>query len=85
MAESAVLFVLALSHNLVRKDRLVRQGRWEESTRPLGRGPRGRVIGSVGYGGIARGASPVAWVRSGPPVGLRPNGFSRTASRQASN
>jgi phosphoglycerate dehydrogenase-like enzyme len=54
MAESAVLFVLALSHNLVRKDRLVRQGRWEESTRPLGREPRGRVIGSVGYGGIAR-------------------------------
>jgi phosphoglycerate dehydrogenase-like enzyme len=54
MAESAVLLVLALSHNLVRKDRLVRQGKWAESTRPLGREPRGRVIGSVGYGGIAR-------------------------------
>jgi phosphoglycerate dehydrogenase-like enzyme len=54
MAESAVLLVLALSHNLVRKDRLVRQGRWAESTKPLGREPRGRTIGSVGYGGIAR-------------------------------
>jgi len=54
MAESAVLLVLALSHNLVRKDRLVRQGKWAESTRPLGREPRGRVIGSVGFGGIAR-------------------------------
>lgn len=54
MAESAVLLVLALSHHLVRKDRLVRHGKWAESTKPLGREPRGRVIGSVGYGGIAR-------------------------------
>ena len=54
MAESAVLLVLALSHNLVRKDRLVRQGKWAESTRFLGREPRGRVIGSIGFGGIAR-------------------------------
>jgi phosphoglycerate dehydrogenase-like enzyme len=54
MAESVVLFVLALSHHLVRKDRLVRRGLWAESTRPLGREPRGRVIGSVGFGGIAR-------------------------------
>ena len=36
IAESIVLFVLALSHNLVRKDRLVREGKWVESTRMLG-------------------------------------------------
>jgi phosphoglycerate dehydrogenase-like enzyme len=54
MAESIVLLVLALSHNLVRKDRLVRQGRWAESTRPLGREPRGRTIGTIGLGNIAR-------------------------------
>jgi len=54
MAESIVLFVLALSHNLVWKDRLVRAGRWHDSTRPLGRGPRERVIGTVGLGNIAR-------------------------------
>jgi phosphoglycerate dehydrogenase-like enzyme len=54
MAESIVLFVLALSHNLVSKDRKVRAGRWLESTRPLGRGPRERVIGTVGFGNIAR-------------------------------
>jgi D-3-phosphoglycerate dehydrogenase len=54
MAESIVLFVLALSHNLLSKDRLVRAGRWLESTRPLGRGPRERVIGTVGLGNIAR-------------------------------
>jgi phosphoglycerate dehydrogenase-like enzyme len=54
MAESIVLFVLALSHNLVRKDRMVREGRWVESTRKLGREPRDRIVGSIGIGNIAR-------------------------------
>lgn len=53
VAESIVLFVLALSHNLLGKDRLVRQGKWSASTRPLGREPRDRVIGTIGLGGIA--------------------------------
>ena len=53
MASSIVLLVLALSHNLVLKDRTVRQGRWIESTRKLGREPRGRVIGTIGLGNIA--------------------------------
>jgi phosphoglycerate dehydrogenase-like enzyme len=53
VAESIVLFVLALSHNLVMKDRAVREGRWAESTRRLGREPRGRVVGSIGLGNIA--------------------------------
>jgi phosphoglycerate dehydrogenase-like enzyme len=53
VAESIVLFVLALSHNLVLKDRLVRQGRWVESTRKLGSEPRDRVIGTIGLGNIA--------------------------------
>jgi phosphoglycerate dehydrogenase-like enzyme len=54
MASSIVLMVLALSHNLVIKDRMMRQGRWVESTRKLGREPRGRVIGTIGLGNIAR-------------------------------
>jgi phosphoglycerate dehydrogenase-like enzyme len=54
MAESIVLLVLALSHHLVRKDRLVRNGNWVESTRRLGQEPGGRVIGSIGFGNIAR-------------------------------
>jgi len=53
VAESIVLLVLALSHNLVRKDRLVRQGRWAESTQKLGREPRDRVVGTIGLGNIA--------------------------------
>ena len=54
VAESIVLLVLALSHRLLHKDRLMRQGRWTESTQPLGREPRDRVIGTIGLGNIAR-------------------------------
>jgi len=54
MAESIVLLVLALSHNLVSKDRMVRRGHWTEASHHLGREPRGRVIGTIGLGNIAR-------------------------------
>jgi phosphoglycerate dehydrogenase-like enzyme len=53
VAESIVLLVLALSHNLVLKDRLVREGKWVESTRKLGHEPRDRVVGTIGLGNIA--------------------------------
>jgi phosphoglycerate dehydrogenase-like enzyme len=53
VAEAIVLFVLALSHHLLRKDRQVRQGLWAESTRLLGREPRQRVVGTIGLGNIA--------------------------------
>jgi phosphoglycerate dehydrogenase-like enzyme len=53
VAESIVLFVLALSHNLLFKDRLVRHGRWAESVRNLGKEPRQRVVGTIGLGNIA--------------------------------
>jgi phosphoglycerate dehydrogenase-like enzyme len=53
VAESIVLFVLALSHNLVSKDRMVRRGQWRESTGQLGPEPRDRVIGTIGLGNIA--------------------------------
>jgi phosphoglycerate dehydrogenase-like enzyme len=53
VAESIVLLALALSHNLLNKDRLVRQGQWAESTRRLGREPRDRIVGTIGLGNIA--------------------------------
>ncbi|HXS75311.1 MAG TPA: NAD(P)-dependent oxidoreductase [Terracidiphilus sp.] len=53
VAESILLLILALSHRLMNKDRLVRQGRWAESTQPLGREPRDRVVGTIGLGNIA--------------------------------
>jgi len=54
VAESIVMFVLALSHNLITKDRMVRRGQWKESTRRLGKEPRGRTVGTIGFGNIAR-------------------------------
>ena len=54
VASSIVLLVLASAHNLVWKDRLLRQGEWVASTRKLGKEPRGRVLGTVGLGNIAR-------------------------------
>ncbi|MEO7653946.1 MAG: NAD(P)-dependent oxidoreductase [Bryobacteraceae bacterium] len=54
MAECEVLLILALSHNLIIKDRAVREGRWYDGCSALGREPRDRVIGTVGLGNIAR-------------------------------
>lgn len=54
VAESIVLFVLALSHNLVMKDRMIRRDQWTDSTRQLGAEPRGRIVGTIGLGGIAK-------------------------------
>ncbi|MGD0731817.1 MAG: NAD(P)-dependent oxidoreductase [Terracidiphilus sp.] len=67
VAESIVLYILALSHNLMLKDRMVRRGQWTESTRQLGREPRERIVGTIGMGNIASEA-----VRL-----LRPFGISR--------
>jgi D-3-phosphoglycerate dehydrogenase len=53
VAESILLMVLALSHRLLEKDRMVRQGRCAESTHRLGREPRDRVVGTIGLGNIA--------------------------------
>jgi D-3-phosphoglycerate dehydrogenase len=54
MAESIVLFILALSHGLVAKDRRTRRGEWVASQMPLGIEPRGRTIGTIGLGRIAQ-------------------------------
>jgi len=53
VAESILLMMLALSHRMLHKDRLVRKGLWAESTQPLGHEPRDRVVGTIGLGNIA--------------------------------
>lgn len=52
MAHAALTFVFALAHNLVAKDRLVRNGRWAERASWQGRGLTGACVGIVGLGGI---------------------------------
>jgi phosphoglycerate dehydrogenase-like enzyme len=54
VAASALALLLALSHKLLIKDRLTRQGRWAEKTRHMGTGLTGRTLGVVGLGNIGR-------------------------------
>jgi phosphoglycerate dehydrogenase-like enzyme len=54
MAVSAILFVLALAHRLLVKDRLTRSGRWDEQWGYLGTGVTGLTLGLVGVGNIGR-------------------------------
>jgi D-3-phosphoglycerate dehydrogenase len=48
VATIILLFVLALSHKLFAKDRLVREGRWAERTLFMGEGLTGKTIGIIG-------------------------------------
>ena len=54
VASSFMAFILALSHNMMAKDRITRAGRWNEQTDHIGVGLAGRVLGLVGLGNIGR-------------------------------
>ena len=54
MAAMALTLILALSHRLLAKDRLTREGRWGEKLDYMGYGVTGRTIGTIGLGNIAR-------------------------------
>lgn len=54
MAHTAITLLLALAHNLLVKDRLVREGRWADRAGERGRGLDGAVVGVVGLGGIGQ-------------------------------
>ncbi|WP_315927823.1 2-hydroxyacid dehydrogenase [Mesorhizobium sp. SP-1A] len=54
VAVAALTFVLTLTHRVLEKDRLVREGRWAERADYMGMGLAGRTIGIVGLGNIGR-------------------------------
>jgi D-3-phosphoglycerate dehydrogenase len=54
MAASAMLFILALAHRLLVKDRIARSGKWSDSWDNVGSGLIGRTLGLVGAGNIGR-------------------------------
>jgi phosphoglycerate dehydrogenase-like enzyme len=54
MAAVAMTFILALSHRILEKDRLTREGRWSEKLDYMGYGLTGKTLGSIGCGNIAR-------------------------------
>jgi len=54
VATMALTLVLALAHHLLAKDRLTREGRWNERADYMGMGLTGRTLGVVGAGGIGK-------------------------------
>ena len=54
VAVSAITLLLALSHKLLIKDRLTREGRWAERLNYMGQGVTGRTLGVIGVGNIGR-------------------------------
>ena len=54
VAVSALALILALSHKLLAKDRLTREGRWSEKLDFMGVGLTGRTLGLIGLGNIGR-------------------------------
>jgi phosphoglycerate dehydrogenase-like enzyme len=54
VAVSAMALLLALSHKLLIKDRLTREGRWNDKLNHMGVGLTGRTLGLIGLGNIGR-------------------------------
>jgi phosphoglycerate dehydrogenase-like enzyme len=54
VAEATVGWMIALSHHVLAKDRLLREGRWDDRTRFMGTELRDRTLGVIGFGGIGR-------------------------------
>ena len=52
VALMAITFILALAQKLVVKDRLTREGRWDERGLHIGPGVTGKTVGIVGSGGV---------------------------------
>ncbi len=54
VAVSALTFLLALSHQLLIKDRLTRTGQWDRRLNHMGQGLSGRTLGVIGVGNIGQ-------------------------------
>src|SRR5690348_271570 len=52
VASSQLTFLLMLAHRVPAKDRVVREGRWDDKAKLLGVGLAGRTLGSIGVGNI---------------------------------
>jgi phosphoglycerate dehydrogenase-like enzyme len=54
VAEATIGWMLALTHHMLSKDRLVRTGQWDERTNYMGCELRDRTLGVIGLGGIGK-------------------------------
>ena len=60
VAVSALAMLMALSHRLLAKDRLTREGRWNDKLDYMGVGLTGRTFGLVGFGNIGQEIAKIA-------------------------
>jgi phosphoglycerate dehydrogenase-like enzyme len=67
VAEATLAWMLALTHQVRSKDRLLREGRWAERNGYMGCELRDRELGIIGLGGIGR-----ALVRLTAAFGMKP-------------
>ena len=77
VAAMALTFMLALGQRLFLKDRLTREGRWNERNDHIGMGLSGRTLGLVGVGGIGQELARVV-----APFEMRVIGAGREQSRR---
>jgi len=54
VAEATIGWMIALTHHMLTKDRLVRTGQWNDRTQYMGCELRDRTLGVIGLGGIGR-------------------------------
>lgn len=54
VAEATIGWMLALTHRILQKDRLVRTGCWDDRSQYMGCELRDRTLGVIGLGGIGR-------------------------------
>lgn len=54
VAEATVGWMLSLTHHMQMKDRIVREGRWNDRDGYMGSELRDRTLGIIGFGGIGR-------------------------------
>lgn len=52
VAEAIITWMLTLSHRVIKKDALVREGNWSERSNYMGKELRGKTLGIIGIGGI---------------------------------
>ncbi|MBC8353996.1 MAG: dehydrogenase [Planctomycetes bacterium] len=73
VAEATIGWMIALTHHMLAKDRLVRTGQWDDRTQYMGCELRNRTLGIIGLGGIGR--TLVALLRGfgmNPPIAFDP-------------
>jgi D-3-phosphoglycerate dehydrogenase len=78
VALTVITLLLALSHRLLEKDRLTREGRWAEKLGYMGQGITGRTLGVIGFGNIGREV-----FRLAQPFGMRHLAFDPHLSADA--